>query len=120
MSRKRSRSRDLMASAAEPSAEDGSDPKRFHDRRTWDQPRKPGRKALQLCGQVADALRAILPALADEVLQNLTVVSVEPAPNSGRLLVTVAGPAPADVTDRDAVTGHLSRAGGFAPRWPPP
>jgi ribosome-binding factor A len=67
---------------------------------------------MQLCGQVADALRTILPGMADEVLQNLTVVSVEPAPHSGRLLVTVAGPAPADVTDRTAPADRLTAAAG--------
>lgn len=113
MSRKRSRSRELITtSAADLGPEDGSDPKRFHDRRTWDRSRSPGRKALQLCGQVADALRAILPGLADQVLQNLSVMSVEPAPHTGRLLVTVAAPATADVTDRRTAAEHLTRANG--------
>jgi hypothetical protein len=71
------------------------------------------RKALQLCGQVRDALRTILSGLADEVLQNLTVVSVEPAPHSGRLLVTVAAPDPADVTDRAVRTERLNGAAGL-------
>jgi ribosome-binding factor A len=101
-----------MASAAELGPEDGSDPKRFHDPRTWNSPRQPGRKARQLCGQIAEALTAIFACLADEVLQNLTVVSVEPAPNTGRLLVTVAGPATADVTDRNTVMEHLMKANG--------
>ena len=113
MSRKRSRQRDLMASAADVGSEDGSDPKRFHDRRTWDQPRKTGRKARQLCGQVTDAVRTTLAGLADEVLQNLTVISVEPAPHSGRLLVTVAGPTTADVTDRTTTRERLNKACGL-------
>jgi ribosome-binding factor A len=103
---------DPTASAAEAGSEDGSDPKRFHDRRSWNDPRRPGRKARQLCGQVADALRVILPGLADEVLQNLTVVAVEPAPHTGRLLVTVAGFVPTDVTDRDTAAEHLAHATG--------
>jgi ribosome-binding factor A len=108
MSRKRSRGQDLLkGSAAEVGPEDGTDPRRDFDRRgLHGQP--PGRKAHQLCGQVHQALLVILPGLADEVLQNLTVVSVEPAPHSGRLLVTVAGPAPADATDR-----HLRQAAGL-------
>lgn len=107
MSRKRSRGRELLSSAAEVGPEDGSDPRRFHDRRgTHGKP--PGRKAHQLCGQVAQALLVILPGLADEVLRDLTVVSVEPAPHSGRLQVTVAGPAPTDATDR-----HLRLAAGL-------
>jgi ribosome-binding factor A len=110
MSRKRSRGRELLA--AEVGPEDGTDPRRFHDRR-GQHGKPPGRKAHQLCGQVAHALLVILPGLADEVLRDLTVVSVEPGPHSGRLLVTVAGPAPADATDRPAVGEHLLRAAGL-------
>ena len=54
---------------------------------------------MQLCGRVLEVLSAILSGLADEPLQNLTVVKVEPAPNTGRLRVTVAGDSPADATD---------------------
>jgi ribosome-binding factor A len=78
--------------------------------------RQAGRKALQLCGQVRDALGVILPGLADEVLQNLTVVTVEPAPHTGRLMVTVAGPGPADAADRAVTMGHLDRAAGLIRR----
>lgn len=102
----------MTTSTADLGLEDGTDPKRFHDRRTWGRTRSPGRKALQLCRQVADALRVIFPDLADEVLQNLSVLSVEPAPHSGRLLVTVAAPATADVTDHRTAIEHLNRAIG--------
>lgn len=112
MSRKRSRGQALLSGAAEIGPEDGTDPRRDHDRR--DVHGKPSsRKAHQLCGQVRHALLVILPGLADEVLRNLTVVSVEPAPHTGRLLVTVAGPAPADATDPHAVSTHLLRAAGL-------
>ena len=107
MSRKRSRGQELLGSAAEIGPEDGTDPRRDHDRRGI-HGKPPGRKAHQLCGQVHQALLVTLPGLADEVLRDLTVVSVEPAPHSGRLLVTVAGPAPADATDR-----HLRLAAGL-------
>lgn len=69
--------------------DDGRDPRRFHDRRTR---RGDGRKALQLCQQVRHALTAALAGLGDEVLQNVRVVSVEPAPHSGRLRATVTAP----------------------------
>jgi ribosome-binding factor A len=102
--------------AAEFDTDDGSDPKRFHDRRRRTRPangpRGPGRKSLQLCEQVKNALHGILAGCGDEVLQSLTVVSVLPAPNSGRLMVTVATPAPADVTDRSTVTDRLAAALG--------
>jgi ribosome-binding factor A len=107
MSRKRSRGQHLLAGTSEVGPDDGKDPRRDHDRRGI-HGKPPGRKAHQLCGQVAQALLVILPGLADEVLRDLTVVSVEPAPHSGRLLVTVAGPAPADATDR-----HLRLAAGL-------
>ena len=98
-------------------AEDGVDPRRLHDRRRRHrtpglQRREPGRKARQLCEQVKDALQGTLAGCADDLVRDLTVISVEPAPNTGRLLVTVAGLCPADAADRDAVADHLSRAAG--------
>ena len=71
---------------------------------------------MQLCGRVLEVLSAILSGMADDTLQNLTVVKVEPAPNTGRLRVTVAGDSPADATDpatRDIADRALSRAAGF-------
>jgi ribosome-binding factor A len=67
---------------AEPDADDGIDPRYL--------PRYPAgkvsnRKALQLCRQVAHALGL---ALAGDVLRDLLVQSVLPAPDSSRLLVT--------------------------------
>lgn len=47
------------------------------------------RKALQLCAQVMDALNLALPALSDDMLRELYVYSVIPAPDSSQLLVTV-------------------------------
>jgi ribosome-binding factor A len=104
--------------AAEFGPDDGGDPKAFHDRRRRvPRPaRGPGRKALQLCGQVRDAVQTILGGCADEALQALTVVSVEPAPHSGRLMVTVAVPRPADATDRSAAAEAMTRAGGLIRR----
>ncbi len=95
--------------AAERSSEDGSDPKAFHDRRMTARELRqgPGRKGLQLCGQVKDALTVALAGCADDVLRDLTVVLVEPAPHTGRLMVTVAGPTPADVTDRHLTTAAV-------------
>ena len=105
--------------AAEFGPEDGTDPIAFHDRRGRYRAktgrrgeRTPGRKALQLCGQVRDALHGILSDCGDEVLHGLTVVSVEPAPNTGRLRVTVAVPRTADVTDRETASRHLLNAVG--------
>lgn len=45
------------------------------------------RKALQLCGQVRDALNRALPDCADPILQSLYVEGVSPAPDATHLLV---------------------------------
>ena len=48
------------------------------------------RKTLQLCSQVADTLNYVLSGdCDDELLQDLQVMSVVPAPNASQLLVTV-------------------------------
>jgi ribosome-binding factor A len=113
MSRQRPSTRDLLASTDEVSPEDGGDPVKFFDRRKWnDSPATPGRKARQLCGQVKDALPGILARMADPVVRDVTVVSVEPAPHAGRLMVTVAVPAPADATDRAVTADRLGKATG--------
>ncbi len=102
---------------AEPnSPEDGCDPVRFHDRRhrhRHSQRGESGRKALQLCRQVERALGAIFACSHDAQLQSVQVVSVEPAPHSGRLRVTVVGTSPADATDRHNLEACLDRASGW-------
>jgi len=92
--------------------DDGQDPKAFHDRRRLHKrpTKEPGRKSRQLAAQVADQLRLILAGLADPILADTTVVSVQPAPNSGRLMVTVAGPSPTDAADTTTVLTALERA----------
>ena len=46
------------------------------------------RKTLQLCRQVERALMFVLSDSEDDVLRDLMIVAVEPAPNAGRLMVT--------------------------------
>lgn len=100
----------MLEYAADFGPEDGTDPVAFHDRRKWHtKPPGEGRKARQLCEQVADAVRLILPGLADPGAEGLAVVAVDPAPHAGRLMVTVAGPAPADVAGRRAAELALGR-----------
>jgi ribosome-binding factor A len=87
MTRKITR-KDLLSGCAQPGAEDGLDPR--YDRQGGDQP-IGSRKALQLCRQVARTLEGVLLGECnDEVLRDLIVESVVPAPHSGRLLVTVS------------------------------
>ena len=115
MSRRRQTPADWQTSADELGSEDGTDPRAFHDK-PWNNPQRANRKVSQLCGQVMEALRGILSGMADGRLQNLAVVKVEPAPNTGRLRVTVAGFTLADATDpatrTDAMTA-LEKAGGL-------
>jgi ribosome-binding factor A len=106
---KRSRDADDLTNlASELGAEDGTDPKEFHEK-PWNAPRQAGRKARQLCAQVKDALNGTFAGCAEIVLQGLQAVAVEPAPHSGRLLVVLTAEEP----DRSAVEATLSRAAGF-------
>ena len=71
----------------------------------------PDEKTLRLCRQAERALAMTLSGeCGDEVLSALPVVSVTPAPNASRLLVTVALPDGASPTD---VLHRLERARGF-------
>ena len=75
-------------------AHDDTDPSTYF---SSDRSRKSLRKDRQLCGQVQRALSSALGAdFDDEVLQELWVVKVEPAPTVSRLMVWVAGPRGAD------------------------
>jgi ribosome-binding factor A len=68
---------------AEWTSDDGIDP-RLMPRRP--QGRVTNRKTLQLCRQVERILSSVLEG---DVLRDLSVSSVQPAPDSSRLLVTV-------------------------------
>ena len=48
------------------------------------------RKTLQLCRQVERALMFVLSDSDDDILRDLMIVAVEPAPNAGRLMVTTS------------------------------
>ena len=69
---------------------DGVDPRLADRRSSGSRHREEDRKTQQLCQQVSHVLEAVLTGEAkDADLQDLSVVSVVPAPNAGRLLVTV-------------------------------
>jgi ribosome-binding factor A len=75
--------------------------------------KKSKRKAQQLCSQVAEVLDAVLAGdCGDEVLRDLQVVAVAPAPDVSRLLVTVRPHPPADAVSPARVLDHLERASG--------
>lgn len=89
--------------------DDGLDPRKFHDRRSA--PRDAGRKARQLCAQVAQTLNYVLGGECDdEVLQNLYVVSVDPAPTTSRLAVTLSLYLPDPASDALTVMERLAAA----------
>ncbi|MCE9568220.1 MAG: ribosome-binding factor A [Planctomycetes bacterium] len=108
MSRRRKKSGDLSSLADELCREDGSDPREFHAK-PWNAPKQATRKGRQLCAQVREALHSTLLGCADELLQGASVLSVEPAPHTGRLLVIVS----AGEADRAALEAALIRAAGF-------
>jgi ribosome-binding factor A len=101
----------MEALCSETGPEDGVDPRdalRQAARKTG------GRKTQQLCGQVAEALNYALAAVCqDDVLRELGVVAVQPAPDESRLLVSLGpllpGPCdPAEVLARvQRVLGKL-------------
>lgn len=97
--------------AAELHSDDGQDPKEFF--RKSKQVKRTGRKALQLCSQVADTLSLVLSGeCGDEVLQNLLVAEVTPAPDASQLLVLLT-PAPGSQSlTNEEVTIALRAASG--------
>ena len=79
-------------------------------------PKGVGRKARQLGRQVAETLDSVLAGDSrDETLSGLRVVSVTPAPDASRLLVTVAPRPPFDPQRFDPVEilARLGRASGW-------
>jgi len=77
-------------------------------------PQRIDRKTLQLCGQIADTLNYVLSGeLDDDLLRNLYVESVRPAPDASRLLVSVA---PLDAKDADRADQILQKLVIHTPR----
>ncbi len=69
---------------------------------------KESRKARQLCRQVAETLDWVFSGDApDDLLRSLRVASVEPAPYSSRLLVTVVADIPADRAEPQLILERL-------------
>jgi ribosome-binding factor A len=86
--------RQLLSSCSDIGAGDGCDPRL--DRRDG-AGKVANRKALQLCAQVARTLMGVIADCGDDVLRDLQVESVTPAPNASRLLVTVRPIVPIDI-----------------------
>src|SRR4051812_41584223 len=78
---------------------------------------KRDHKTAQLCRQVFRAVSLALGECADDVLRELVVHEVEPAPDASRMLVRVGFSASvADVTGVADVLGRLAQASGFLRR----
>jgi ribosome-binding factor A len=82
----------LQSGCCEIGTNDGLDPRL--EKRGGPPQKVANRKALQLCGQVHKTLAGVFAGeTGDDVLRDLVVESVVPAPTSARMLVTVY-PAP--------------------------
>jgi ribosome-binding factor A len=109
MTRRQPSQKQLQDLCGQPGPEDGLDPR---ETLRQDARKKGGRKAHQLCGQVAQALNYAFAAVCeDDVLRDLLVVSCQPAPDESRLLVSV-GSALATRCEPALVLDHLQRALG--------
>lgn len=114
MTLKKPSQKTLRSLCAQPHPDDGVEPREWaKDGRSG---RKTSRKAWQLCGQVAEALGQVLAGdCDDDVLRDLQVVAVEPAPDASRLMVTVRmdPPSPAEeMISPTLVLDRLARASG--------
>jgi ribosome-binding factor A len=111
MTSKRIRRKDLLSGCSEVGAGDGLDPRL--EGREGAEP-AGDRKQRQLCGQVARTLASLFAGeCGDDVLRDLLVQSVVPAPSSARLLVTVALAPTAPPIPAEKIGEALERARGL-------
>jgi ribosome-binding factor A len=101
--------KELLSLCSEIRPDDGVDPRTFF--------RKPSgrkdhnRKVLQLCGAIARTLSLVLSwESRDDLLRTAIVQSVEPAPDSTRVLVTVS--APDNEAKADQLLARLNQSRG--------
>jgi len=111
MTSKRIRRKDLLSGCSDIGPQDGIDPRLD---RPEDNPAAGDRKQQQLCGQVARTLASLFAGeCGDDVLRDLLVESVVPAPSSARLLVTVILAPTAPAVSPDMIAERLDRARGL-------
>jgi ribosome-binding factor A len=102
----------LRSLCAEVHPDDGSDPRVFF--RKEGSQAKIRHKARQLSRQVLEVLDSLLADHhGDDVLQDLAVVDVEPAPDAARLLVTVTPRVSDNPPDPSLILASLDRAAGW-------
>jgi ribosome-binding factor A len=93
--------------------------RRAHDEADFFESHGQGRrdhKTAQLCRQVFWAVSMALADSGDDVLRELVVHDVEPAPDASRLMVSVGFSASATARSVVEVLGRLSEASGFLRR----
>lgn len=102
--------KDLESLCGQPGPDDGIDPRKFFKPK---RNRRTSHKDWQLCRQVSETLNYILSGEShNEILRNLIVVDVVPAPDSHRLLVTVCPFAPNASFDPAEAMERLKQAVG--------
>jgi ribosome-binding factor A len=106
MASRRISKKDLLSACSQVGEDDGRDPR--YDRAP--SARVPNRKALQLCAQVADTLALVLAGeCGDDLLRELRVESVRPAPTSAQLLVTLSAEGLGERVSRERALAALER-----------
>jgi ribosome-binding factor A len=101
---------EMLSLCGEIRPEDGMDPRDFARK---PRQQKGDRKVRQLCSQVADTLSLVLSGeCSDELLQNLQVMAVDPAPNASQLLVTVRLADEAEPVDPAEIAERLASIAG--------
>jgi ribosome-binding factor A len=110
MSARKPPPKEMLSLCGEIRPEDGIDPR---DLAREPRPQKGDRKVRQLCSQVAETLSLVLSGeCSDELLQNLDVVAVDPAPNASQLLVTVHLANAEEAVDSAEVSARLAAIAG--------
>jgi ribosome-binding factor A len=101
----------MLAHCDDIQADDGIDPREFF--KSTPTRGKTGRKVMQLCRQVAETLEQVLSGeLGDDELRCLRVMSVVPAPDSSRMLVTLHADCAIDQFDRPRLEEKLASCTG--------
>lgn len=96
MNSKRRSRKQLFSSCDDVGSKGGVDPRMFLQNQSRG---RPNRKALQLCRQISHTLGSVLAwESGDDLIRDLLVLSVDPAPDSSRVLVTVSLQTAADVS----------------------
>ncbi|MBM4012814.1 MAG: ribosome-binding factor A [Planctomycetes bacterium] len=107
MSAKKPSRKEMLPLVAELRPDDGIDPRELARQ---EKPRKGQRKARQLCAQVAETLSLVLSGeCADELLQSVQILAVDPAPDATQLVVTVQAGLPGEQADPAEVLERLNR-----------